>query len=474
MAPHSRSPARRSARLERSSQALARPYPLGEQLDERGLLTRRLLSDGTLLTPPQTAARLPLLQRLSERRPARTRRRYPHSVRAEYLRFQMFDTIQGASSYLRGILTTSALLRGAGVGEEAASPMAAAIAWVLRDGFGMFGSLLFSYAFGSGFDRNVKEWRLFADLINDVGLTLDMLAPLMPSPSSFALLAAAGAACKSICGTVAGACRSSVTAHFALSSNLADVSAKEGAQETAVTLVGLVVGSWLATQLGDSQAISSRHTCLSRSDCCLPATQLTCWLAFILLTALHVWANVLGVGCLQLTTLNAQRAVLLSISWWGADDKKRATCLTPQHIATLERPWGPLVRFLTGPRLGVSLSTLVGEGNLEAAAIWKDLAQLYHGESYLIRMSPNGRAHIALTSSATGCEPSASILRFWKPTTSSVLRETLLKALFHCEILTHNRETIPSANLNIGMGANEKVSKNPNSQYYCIPPPHNA
>lgn len=205
----------------------------------------------------------------------------------------------------------------------------------------MFGSLLFSYAFGSGFDRNVKEWRLFADLsalsrlvrtlpappglcrcpphtwptvitpfsslsssalqpptfpsslsalhslpkcychqspglppsliaplaacnaVNDVGLTLDMLAPLMPSPSSFALLAAAGAACKSICGTVAGACRSSVTAHFALSSNLADVSAKEGAQETAVTLVGLVVGSWLATQLGDSQAIPSRHTCLS-------------------------------------------------------------------------------------------------------------------------------------------------------------------------------------------------------------------
>ena len=81
---------------------------------------------------------------------------YPESVRPEYLRFQVYDTLQAACSYLRNILTTSAILRGAGVGADAASPMAAAIAWVLRDGVGMFGSLVFSYAIGGGFDRNVK------------------------------------------------------------------------------------------------------------------------------------------------------------------------------------------------------------------------------------------------------------------------------------------------------------------------------
>ena len=56
--------------------------------------------------------------------------------------------------------------------------MAVAVAWVLRDGFGMCGSLLFAPLVGSGFDENAKEWLLFADLINDVGLTLNMLAPL--------------------------------------------------------------------------------------------------------------------------------------------------------------------------------------------------------------------------------------------------------------------------------------------------------
>ena len=61
---------------------------------------------------------------------------YPDSVRPEYLRFQAFDTLQAACSYLRSILTTSAILRAAGVGEDQASPMAAAVAWVLRDGVG--------------------------------------------------------------------------------------------------------------------------------------------------------------------------------------------------------------------------------------------------------------------------------------------------------------------------------------------------
>ena len=154
---------------------------------------------------------------------------YPASVRPEYLKFQAFDTLQAACSYLRSILTTSAILRGAGVGEETASPMAAAVAWVLRDGVGMFGSLIFSYIVGASFDVHVKEWRLFADLINDVGLTLDMLAPL--AGGYFVLVAALGAACKTICGMVAGATRASITAHFALRDNLADVSAKESAQE---------------------------------------------------------------------------------------------------------------------------------------------------------------------------------------------------------------------------------------------------
>ena len=51
-----------------------------------------------------------------------------------------------------------------------------------------------------------------------------MLAPLVPD-SLYAITTALGAACKTICGMVAGATRASITAHFAVRGNLADVPA---------------------------------------------------------------------------------------------------------------------------------------------------------------------------------------------------------------------------------------------------------
>lgn len=66
--------------------------------------------------------------------------------------------------------------------------------WVLRDGFGMIGSLLFSYAASSHMDSNIKEWRLFADIANDVGLTLDLVAPIFRG--NFALVSSLATMCK--------------------------------------------------------------------------------------------------------------------------------------------------------------------------------------------------------------------------------------------------------------------------------------
>ena len=33
----------------------------------------------------------------------------------------------------------------------------------------MAGGILFAYAAGSNFDSNAKQWRLFADVMNDLG-----------------------------------------------------------------------------------------------------------------------------------------------------------------------------------------------------------------------------------------------------------------------------------------------------------------
>lgn len=51
---------------------------------------------------------------------------YPNSTSEDYLAFQMYDSVQGLSSYCRGALVTQALMTGLGVGEEAATPLGAA------------------------------------------------------------------------------------------------------------------------------------------------------------------------------------------------------------------------------------------------------------------------------------------------------------------------------------------------------------
>jgi len=132
-------------------------------------------------------------------------------------------------------------------------------------------------------------------------------------PQRFLLLTCLATVCKTMCGVAAGCTKSSITAHFAIQGNIAgtfyyttvispaqqasggtdrastqthlhmrmhihvhmhtDVAAKENAQETFVTLVGIVGGLLFAHSIADPAAA---------------------WPAFILLTLLHVFANYMG------------------------------------------------------------------------------------------------------------------------------------------------------------------------------------
>jgi hypothetical protein len=52
---------------------------------------------------------------------------YPYSVESNYLQYQIYDSIQGLSSYLRGVVSTSAVLQVAGVGSSKADALSAAM-----------------------------------------------------------------------------------------------------------------------------------------------------------------------------------------------------------------------------------------------------------------------------------------------------------------------------------------------------------
>ncbi|KAK9800835.1 hypothetical protein WJX73_006543 [Symbiochloris irregularis] len=290
---------------------------------------------------------------------------YPTSVTSDYLAFQIWDSIQALCSYVRGMLTSQALLQGVGMGKEAATPTAAVFQFLMRDLSGMLGGTIFAFFQGSDLDSHAKQWRLFADCFNNVGYALELASPHFPQ--AFLVLACLGSIARAITGVAGGATRAALTQHFAAAGNAADVSAKEGSQETATTLVGMLLGM----------------TFLHFAE----ATQ-TIWAAFLLLTALHIYANVRAVRSLCLSSLNAPR---LQILLTHALEAQGVSVLSPAEVAAREGLAPPPLQTLyqrvmggqgSSLNFGLPLHTLGKHGSLRDVAA---LCNRHADQRYLLQ-----------------------------------------------------------------------------------------
>jgi hypothetical protein len=105
---------------------------------------------------------------------------FPERTPQGYLHFSIWSWIQDLSTQLRAILATQRVLEGIGVGREGATALSASINFLVRDGFGMASTLMFTAVAANKFRANVKKWRMFADVINDVGITIEVAATLFP------------------------------------------------------------------------------------------------------------------------------------------------------------------------------------------------------------------------------------------------------------------------------------------------------
>ena len=219
---------------------------------------------------------------------------YPDTVPAEYATFQSLNLIQDACSYLRSVISTSAVLKGLGVGSNEASATAATLLWFLRDGAGMIGGLLFASLSARRFGQNAKQWRLFADGINNVGITLEVLAPQYSSSKPlFLFLLSAASICRALCGVAAGACNAAISEHMGSKhGNHAEIASKNGAQHTLVSLVCLAVSIPFISFTGR-----------------IPGRML--WLIYALLTTTHMVCNYRAMKILALRTLNPNRLSIL-------------------------------------------------------------------------------------------------------------------------------------------------------------------
>lgn len=289
---------------------------------------------------------------------------YPHSVKSEYLTYQFWDSVQCISSSIRSVLGTRSMLAGVGVGSMEANALSAAVTWVFRDGFGMFGSLVFAYYYSNAFEIYIKEFRYLADILNNIGLTLDLLSSHFPQ--YYIIIISCSTICKSLCGLIAGATKARISAHFASPGNLADVTAKESTQETAVSLIGLVLGILVAKLLGDHDGAT--------------------WITFILLMILHLYSNYCLIRVLIFETLNPQRCYLLIRQAMiyshssdllasrkeqvnidddacsrveGTSSQQLIALTSPFEIAKQENLILPFYLLIYGPIIGASMSPII-------------------------------------------------------------------------------------------------------------------
>lgn len=262
---------------------------------------------------------------------------YPASVKAEYLDYQVWDSLQALSSYIRGVLSSRFVFQGLGVGDDTATGLGAALAWVYKDGVGIVSSLLFAYKYTPYFDAYPSSFRLVADTLCNLGLLLNMSVGVLPS-SYFIVITSLSSICFGCLGIAAGATKSKISSHLAEGGHLGDLMAKESTQESAVTLLGMLCGVAITSVIGESLALS--------------------WVVFFLCTLFHQYANYRLVKVLQFNTLNNQRLWLLSEQLHEHHLSAQGVPLpTPSDLAHRESLFSfPLWLSLYGPAIGKSVT----------------------------------------------------------------------------------------------------------------------
>lgn len=141
-------------------------------------------------------------------------------------------------------------------------------------------------------DGDCKKWRLFADIVNDTAMFFELLVPFATDFSLHVLCITT--AMKAIVGVAGNATRASITQHQAIKGNMADVSAKDGSQETCVNLLASIVGVFMLALFNEGPQE---------------------WYIFFLLTAVHLIANYLAVKSLIFTHLNNVRLAIVSSTY---------------------------------------------------------------------------------------------------------------------------------------------------------------
>lgn len=234
---------------------------------------------------------------------------FPHSVSDDYLAYQTYDSLQAFFSTITALLANRALLVGLGVGDANSSATFAMLLTIFKDGLSRVATIVFANRFGLRIEPDAKRYRFLADVLNDTAFFLELYSPFL-GPLAKTLALSVGEALRALCGVAAGASKAALSVHFAKHDNLAELNTKEASQETAVGLVGLLVGSVVVKYVEEPWTVVYLMT-------------------FLVFT--HLLVNYLGVCSVVMDTLNRQRATIVFDEYF-----KTGNVLSPREAAKRE------------------------------------------------------------------------------------------------------------------------------------------
>lgn len=123
----------------------------------------------------------------------------------------------------------------------------AAYNWVLKDGIGQLGGILFASRYGKNFDEDIKKWRFMSMIAMNVAIIIEVMT--LKFPYMFLTLASIANVGKNICFLLASASKASINVKFAKNNNIGDIYGKSVSQYTASTLFGVGIGLILSKVL---------------------------------------------------------------------------------------------------------------------------------------------------------------------------------------------------------------------------------
>lgn len=325
---------------------------------------------------------------------------FPYSVCPSYTTYATYSFLGSIAGSAAMVLSTQALLIAVGVGTQSAAPMAAALNWVMKDGIGQLGGVMFASQLGQGgidllhwksrlerkilpavgvvgiqhrqrdatkkrrgnsqqgsADTNPKRWRMVAATALDLSTLLEICTPMM-GPEYFLPCASIANIGKNVGFLAASASRAAI--HQSLSmgggslpTSLLPVAVSDSSPKNTTTVV--MPQPISSSNLGDVTAKSGSQSILASllgtavgiflsQTFCSDHGTVGILAGFVVLSAIHQMCTYKAVKSVPLRSLDRHRLHLVLSSYiieiannlQDCKDENLLKILTPAQVAEKE------------------------------------------------------------------------------------------------------------------------------------------